>query len=199
MLFDIEKLYPQTFGSTPYKVPALTNQDEPSPAYTLQGKKNDITQVTGSTLLTQFNGVEIWLPVWFRGLPAGIGENGVLFLPYTVVKIQGKKTIVSTPMMERRGTVKEVYNIDDYSISIKGFLIDANRQWPEKELTDMRKLFELNQSVVLDNALVNVFLNQTDKVVIKSLDLPEVEGGRKHVRPFAMELESDSVFVLTLK
>jgi hypothetical protein len=39
-------------------------------------------------------------------------------------------------------------------------------------------------------------LGKEVKVVMESFELPEVEGGRKHVRPFNIQLESDSVFTL---
>ena len=196
--YNIEQLFKTYFGSKPYKVPGL------SPVAAVQGyepitKNNQVTQVTGSTLLTQYLGAEIWLPVWFRGLPEYIGDGGVLFLPYTVVKISGKKTIISTPLAERRGSVHEQYNIDDYDISIKGFLIDQKRVWPEEEIKDLKLLYEDSLAVILDNALTNAFLDQGDKVIIKSFELPEVEGGRKHVRPFSMQLESDSVFTLEVE
>lgn len=195
--YNIEQLFKNVFGSTPYKVPELSAPVSDA-GYQINGQSKAISQISGSTLVTDYNGVEIWLPVWFRNLPAGIGENGALFLPYTVVKISGKKTIIKTPLTERRGTVKEQYNIDDYSISIKGFLIDQARQWPEKELRDIKALFETQQAVSLDNALTNVFLDRNDRVVIENLDIPEVEGGRNAVRPFAMQLESDAVFTLEL-
>jgi len=90
-----------------------------------------------------------------------------------------------------------LYSTDDYSISLKGFFIDdKNRIWPEEELTAFKRLFELQTAVVLENALTNVFLEKGQKVVIESFELPEVEGGRKHVRPFSIELESDSIFTL---
>lgn len=165
--------------------------------YEINATKNDIIQANdGSTLSTSYAGVEIWLPTWFRGLPQDI-RGGVLFMPYTVVRITGKKTIVKTALAERKGTVKELYSLDDYKITIKGFLIDhRNRQWPSAELNDLKKLYELNQSVILDNALTNIFLERDSKVVIEDIDFPEVEGGRKHVRPFVMQMESDSVFTL---
>jgi hypothetical protein len=68
--------------------------------------------------------------------------------------------------------------------------------WPERELTILKKLDDLNTAIQIDNALTNIFLDQDTRVVITALELPEVEGGRNHIRPFSMTLESDSIFTL---
>ncbi len=42
----------------------------------------------------------------------------VLELPDAIISITGKKTIVETAMVERKGTVKELISVDDYDITI---------------------------------------------------------------------------------
>lgn len=185
LVYDLQDLYKQTFGGRPYVI---------------NGANQDVSQVSGSALTADHLGKEIWLPVKFVNLNADAFGASELLLPYSVIKISGKKTIVKTSLPERKGTVKELFNIDDYAISIKGFLIDdTNRIWPETELNILKKLWELNEAVQLDNALTNVFLDKDTRVVIEKLDLPEVEGGRKHIRPFSLTIESDSVFTLELE
>ena len=39
-------------------------------------------------------------------------------IPEAVLSITGKKTIVETPMVGRKGSVKELISIDDYKVSI---------------------------------------------------------------------------------
>lgn len=182
LTFDIDQLYESTFGTKPYRV----NESGPG---------NRFTQGSGSALTETYYNKEIWLPTRFTQLNDPGASD--FFLPYSVIKISGKKTIVKTAMAERQGTVKELYSTDDYSISLKGFFIDdKNRIWPEEDLKAFKRLFELQTAVVLENALTNVFLGSDQKVVIESFELPEVEGGRKHVRPFNIQLESDSIFTL---
>lgn len=201
LIVDIERLYQRTFGSKPYKVGESTFKDAQEPGYKLNGQ-NDVQVYApdGSLLQTTFMGIEIWLPTRMRNLPADLFENGELFMPFTVVRITGSSDIIRTPLLERRGKVKELYSIDDYKISIKGFLIDSDRVFPYDELKALKKLHEMGTAFSLDNALTNVFLvneeTEPDKVVITGFDLPEVEGGRKHIRPFSMSLESDSIFTL---
>jgi hypothetical protein len=196
LLFDLAELYRQTFGGRPYQV--LNSQETPEDVpFRIEGRAEDISQLSGSQLKTEYLGKEIWLPVKFVGLNAGEFGASELLLPYATVKITGKKTIVKTPLAERKGTVKEVFNIDDYIINIKGFVIDdAKRTWPEKEISILKKLYELNEAVQLDNALTNIFLDKDTRVSIESIEWPEVEGGRKHIRPFSMTMESDSIFEL---
>ena len=197
--YNMQQLFQASFGSKPFKVTGSSDISTKESGYTLNSSKDILlTSLTGSTLSTQFYGIEIWLPVWFRDLPPGIGENGTLFVPYAVVKINGTKLIVRSQVADSYASAIESSKLNDYSISIKGFLIDKNRQWPEKELLDFGKLFYTNISIGLDNALTNIFLKKSDKVVITSFDLPEVQGGRKHVRPFSMQLKSDSIFNLTI-
>jgi hypothetical protein len=95
--------------------------------------------------------------------------------------------------------VKELYNVGDYEITIKGFLIDENRIWPEKEINYVRGIFESDQNLGLDNALTNIFLQDIgQQVVVKKADFPEVSGGRKHVRPFSLIIASDNILTLEL-
>lgn len=184
LIFDLDQLYEATFGTKAYRING-------------SGSGRKITHASGSALTETYLNKEIWLPTRFMELNIKDYKSSEFFLPYSVIKISGKKTIVKTAMAERQGTVKELYSTDDYAISLKGFFIDdKNRTWPEADLKAFKRLFELQTAVVLDNALTNVFLGRDQKVVIESFDLPEVEGGRKHVRPFNIQLESDSIFTL---
>ncbi len=202
VILDLGKLFQTTFGSKPYVVGKETDQQNDGTPYRITGTKSDqLTTANGSLIATQVKGVEIWFPVRFY-----LGNQPLQFLPFSVVKISGKKTIVKTPVMNRKGTVKEQYNVDDYSISLKGFLIGENGQFPEKEMDGLKQLFEMQQAVQIDNAITNIFLTdpglssyEQRRVVIESLDFPEVEGGRINVKPFSMQLESDFVFTLELE
>lgn len=199
-IFDLAQLYRYQFGGKPYVIGEERKAPEPTP-FIINTENVQLTQLTGSALTAKhpksFLGTEIWLPVKFTGLDAAVFGVSELLLPYSVIKITSTKTIVSTPLSERRGTVKEYFSAEDYQISIKGFVIDEEQRiWPEKELTVLKQLDDLDTAVQLDNALTNIFLDKDTRVVITKLDLPEVEGGRKHVRPFSMSLMSDSIFTL---
>lgn len=202
-IFDIQGLFQRHFGFKPYHINGEENGTDGNETPYNISKAMTSGEFTpkGSILSEQFKGVEVLLPVRFFDGPAMI-----MHLPYTVVKITGKKTIVETPLAERRGTVKEQFNIDDYSISVKGFLIGENKEFPEAQLEQLRNLYEKGAAVTLDNALTNIFLTDPElrqdeqrRVVISDLDIAEVTGGRIHVRPFSMGIKSDSVFTLELE
>lgn len=201
LIYDLERLYRQTFGGKPYRI-GSEEQLPPDDPFRIDGQNTlqqngDIYDRGGSSVIqTTYLGKEIWLPVKLlhEDLP-----GGAYLLPYTVISIEGEKNIVKTPLAERKGSVRELYNIDDYDITVKGFLIDdKDRVWPSSEIARLQDFYESFTSLGLDNALTNIFLKDS-RVVITKLSLPEVVGGRKHVRPFVMKLESDSVFELELR
>lgn len=207
IISDISALYQRQFGSRPYTVGKTTESKDSKGDQNLYNIAS-LDSTYGTDKLTKDSqGVEIWLPVWLEDLPNEVGDSGRLFLPYSVVRVTGKNTIISTPLAERIGSAKEQYNTDDYKIMIKGFFIDKDqRLWPESDLVALKKIHELGRAFKLTNALTDLFLTHSSlpaieqkRVVIKSFDLPEVQGGRKHVRPFVMELESDCVFTLEVE
>ena len=210
-IIDIANLFQRVFGGNK---PYVINKDgqlsnDPGELYKVAGSFNDgsvngkIVTTAGSKVQEKYKGVEIWLPTTLY-----VAGNPVGYFPYSVIKITGKKTIIRTPLPERMGTVKEQYNIDDYQITLKGFLIgddSKNGGFPEDLLINLKNIYEAHTSVTIDNAITNIFLNQKGlsfdeqrRVVITNLELKEVQGGRKNVRPFVMEMESDSVFTLEL-
>ena len=192
IIYDISLLYQQTFGRRPYRIEEANSI--PS--------SGEISSDKGNLLKMDFEGREIWLPIKFTGLDPLKFTNGELLLPYATIKIGGKKTIIKTPMPERGGSVKEFYSIDDYSITIKGFLIDSSKRlWPESEIIKLKNLWIESTAVAIDNAITNLFLGtpgaaDSNRVIIEKIDFPEMEGKRMHIRPFSMTLESDNIFTL---
>lgn len=195
LVFDIEQLYRQTFGGRPYVIETKNNV----PADDQYSKK--------SLIKTKYLNKEIWLPTKFFGLSQLKSDSGnslfsfdELLLPYTAIKISGKKTMTKTSLAERTGSVKELYNLDDYDIVIKGFAIDEDRIFPEQQVEYLKGIHESGQSIGLDNALTNIFLaDQGCQVAVESIDFTEVTGGRKHVRPFSLTMCSDSIFNLIVE
>lgn len=211
---DLQRLYNKYFGK-PYLIknaPPAANEGE---GYRLSAEANlekSLTTAKGSTVKTEFEGKTVWLPVTFCDLDALKEEDGTrtfgfdrLLLPYCTIAITGKKTIVRTPLAQRRGTVKEMYSVDDYEIDIKGFVINKERIFPEEEINVLKHIFESRQSIGLDNALSNIFLtdesvfsktNTSCRIAVTSIDFPETTGESVWIRPFSMKCESDSVFDL---
>ncbi len=208
LLFDIESLYRQQFGSMPYKIGNVAVSDgNDAEVYKLAQDQFKKPFLTSNLKTTDLMGVEVWMPTYFDELPEEIGNNGRLFLPYGVVRVTGSSNIIRTPLAERIGTVKELYSIDDYKITFKGFFIDKeNNLFPQSDIEALKKIHELGRAFKMYNPVTNIFLEheglielEQNRVVITSFELPEVEGGRNRVRPFVMQLESDTVFKLEVE
>ena len=207
--FELQQLYQQTFGTKPVIGKVQYNTADVGGLFKVLAKTEEVVYTeTGAPLTAKdIRGTEIWLPVYFFNLPADIGDNGRLFLPYCVVRISGTSTVIRTPLAERIGSAKEQYNVDDYKISLKGFFIDKeNRVFPEKDLKALKKIHEMGKAFSIWNAATDIFLSnpaegdlEQQQVIMTAFDLPEVEGGRKHVRPFTMTLESDNIFTLEVE
>ncbi len=143
---------------------------------------------------TDANGREYFLPVTIKS------SLGTIDLPYPVISITSKKTIIETPLTERRGTVKEFINIQDYEIVIKGFMINDSNEFPESDVTMLRSIYELIEPVSIANPATDIFLLRPDRkgsdlVIIKDLKFPS-SGGVKNVRPYELTLISDEPFNL---
>ena len=117
-------------------------------------------------------------------------------IPNSVISFTGKKNIVETAMVGRKGSVKELINIDDYEISIQGVV--QSDDFPEAELVELNELYNINESVILKCALTNVFLEEDDKVVIKGLDVSDMKGTDSFVI-IKMSLITDRNFELIIE
>ena len=210
---DLINLYQRYFGSRP-----VVTVPPPSPSVndavvTAQNQSSGypVLSQKGTILAEKFLDTEIWLPITLRAVDATItnaknGNIGEWYLPYAALSVSGNAGYIKTPLNQRKGTVKELYSIDDYVITVKGFFIDKQtRTFPESDITNLKKLYEAGTSFKLDNALTNIFLedanlppDQQYRVIIDRFDMPEVIGGRKSMRPFSMQLSSDYIFTLTL-
>lgn len=117
-------------------------------------------------------------------------------IPNAVIGYTAKKTIIETPMVGRRGSVKELINIDDYDISISGAVI--GEEWPEAELKKLTNLFNINQSLQLKSALTDLFMETEDSVIIKNMDFTEVRGAET-IQMIKMSLTTDRSLELTIE
>jgi Domain of unknown function (DUF6046) len=200
-VFDLYKLYKTYFGNQPYFV-----SDENKPTPEVQGysiaSKNPRTK--GSIYYSNknqpfnkvnFYGQEIWFPITLKGLVLEKGKllKSEIEIEACTVGVNLTKTIIKTVVSERKGTVKECFSIDDYKFTIKGFLIGRNRTVPENQITILKQIFESTEPVELHGGYPELFLDESCRVVINTLDFPEVQGKAPWIRPFTMTLETDYI------
>jgi hypothetical protein len=126
----------------------------------------------GSTLWKQdWRGRWYFMPVVFKHTSLGEVE-----IPHALISITGQKNIVETQLVGRKGSVKELINIDDYKISIAGFIQSKDGTWPEDDIARMRDLYNVNESVDLLCALTDLIFDEDDRVVITNIEFPATPG-----------------------
>lgn len=208
-LFDLSKIYKEYFGKQPYYVTPkgsneTTTQDplycglpinETPRGYTHYSKKNISFNKQG-----QF-GQDVWFPVELKGFKIlnGKSEPIEITIEACTIAINMVKNITRTAISENRGTVKEIFNIDDYKFTIRGFLIGKNRTVPEDDITKLWQLFESTEETTLHGGYPEIFLDESCRVAISSLEFPEVQGKAHWIRPFVLQCESDFVTELEFK
>ena len=130
-------------------------------------------------------------------MPIVLEHKGTEYeIPNAVISIRGKKSIVETAMVGRKGTVKELISVDDYEIRIAGVCLDVD--FPDQQINSLNDLYNINESVTLKCALTDIFLDEENKVVIKSIDFAEMKGCET-AQVFTMELVTDRSFELILE
>lgn len=175
MEFDIKNIFRKAFGYEPpadFNIKKSTGRKEHSDLGQPYYKEDAL-------------GREFFLPVELDGY----------LVPFAVISVTAKKTIVSTALPERGGTVKELISIDDYAINIKGIVLQET--FPEKDMRDIQNIFLKNKSLSLRSVITDIFLigEFEHKVVIKSIKWAATSGV-EHAKPFEIECESDMIFVL---
>lgn len=191
--FNLAALFEQAFG---YKTRAFDPKFAP-----ITGNNALRTEhgTNGSAYYAMHNGVEYFMPVTLSYTESDSVTESVQ-LQFPIIELSSKKTIVETQLTERRGTVKELINIQDYEIKIKGFIIGTQHEFPEQDVISLRNLYERNEALSIQCPLTDIFLLRSgrtgsDKVVIKDLKFPFITGV-KNVKAYEMTLISDEPFNL---
>lgn len=115
-----------------------------------------------------------------------------------VIAISGGSTIVrQNPLKqpsdrhERRGSIKEVWALNDYEIQIAGVLMGDDL--PMDDLMELRALCEARQPVYIECELLNEVLN-IERIAIESFTLPHTAG--RENQTFTIKAYSDDDFSL---
>lgn len=136
------------------------------------------------------NGNEIFMPIWLIR-----SDGSRLLLQNTIMSLASKKTIVETPLVNRKGTVKEEISVDDWDMNVKGIIVSSDGGYPDQHVYDLNQLKELGEALGIENARTSLLLDGGEKVVIKTLDLPPING-KMNIQAFEMNLVSDLEFSL---
>lgn len=176
---DLGELY-RTYFQQPYNVQAGNVSDSLYVTKFSQPLKRETAE-----------GVDVFLPVRL------VSEGRALDIPCATIRAVSKKTVVRTPVAARIGTVKELYHVGDWEFTIKGVLIAKNGIFPDDDILALRRIYESTGQVELENALSDLFLDESRNVCLTSLDFPAVEGRNNRHKPFVLTCESD--FITSLR
>jgi hypothetical protein len=118
----------------------------------------------------------------------------------TIVEFRRPKNITKTPMIGGVGTVKEIYGLDDWNISIKGIcMADASRKGQKTLKEQMYVLDRLNEvagSIAIQNGAI-FSERRISRLVIENLAYSPVQG-KPGIMPFEIQAVSDEDIILTL-
>lgn len=203
--FDLKEIFRQVWGyNAPPFMFGLQNKIERKIGFGADEQNSDYSfgsiperreqNIKGSPFYAlNPNGNEVFLPIWL------IKPNGEkVLLSNTVSSFVSKISIVETPMVNRKGSVKEEISIDDWDINIKGIIVSKDYDYPDQEVYELNQLKEMGVALGIENARASLLLEEKEMVVIKSLTFPELKG-MKNVQPFEMNLVSDIEFDLIIE
>jgi hypothetical protein len=139
------------------------------------------------------NGNEMFLPIWLIR-----PDQSRLLLQNTVSSFSSRKNIVETPLVNRQGTVKEEISVSDWEINVKGLIVSSDWDYPDEAVAELNEFYELGIPLGIENARSSLLIKEQEKVVIKSLTIPEIKG-MKNIQAFEMELVSDIPFSLIIE
>ncbi len=207
-VFNLYKLYEEYFGRNSYYV---DKSGEKKPANNIEYSgipKNDSPRGTihQSNFGQDYNkigayGQDIWHPIELKGFRVAGGslEPISINIDACTVSVNLVSTVVSTPVVERKGTVNEIVNIDDYKFTIRGFLIGKNRKVPEDDILNLVTIKESTAEKTMHGGYVELFLDDSCRIVISELEFPEVQGQNHWIRPFTLTCKSDFITDLEFK
>jgi len=130
--------------------------------------------------------------------PVALVIDGVeYFFPYAAVSITNTKRIVTTPLVNRRGSVNELVSLGDYEISISGMIIDRENDIPEDGLEQIKTVYESQSPISIINPITDFYLEQDDKIIITRMSIPDMVG-YQNAQAFSLQCKTDSVLTLEL-
>ena len=100
------------------------------------------------------------------------------------------KNIVKTAIQGRAGTVKEYVSAGDYVINGVGTITSDNNTFPIDDLTTLKEIFEIPDSIPVISEFLNLVFDIND-IVIESVAFSQKRGSRNEVN-FSFSAVSDT-------
>jgi hypothetical protein len=116
-----------------------------------------------------------------------------------IVEIRGSKKIVETDIDGQDGTFKELYNLGDYQITIRGIAVDEDytrEEYPEEIVRKLRTVYELKHHLEVVGPLFTLF--NIKYISINDFSLVP-QAGEISMAPYEFSAKSDKEYKLELK
>ncbi len=137
---------------------------------------------------------------YFQTLKVSYNKEQFVFPNEPLISLSIAKTIVETATVgkDRKGTVKEYINTEDYVLNIRGVCInpDYPDEYPTEQVQELQRLFEINDSVeVVSNLFLELF--GIKNLVLKNIEWNEM-AGQQGLQVYTVNAVSDSDFYADL-
>lgn len=124
------------------------------------------------------------------------GDSDWWLLPYEpIISISGKNVIVKKQISKGkvRGSIKERWTQDDYSISISGIFIGTS-SYPSDDVRKLRRMCE-SAKLQVSCPLLEIF--SISQIVVETFDFPFTSGPQNQA--YSISAVSDDMYKLLLK
>ncbi len=113
-----------------------------------------------------------------------------------LVTVSGKNTIIRRNVAKSagKGTIKERWSQDDYSVSIQGILCNPEDEYPEADLRALLEIFDARQSIEVEHDILLIF--GITHLAIESANFPHTKGLNN--QNFEVKAYSDTPFELLI-
>lgn len=138
-------------------------------------------------------GIPMQFPLRLKLEESGAEEWLVPWEP--MVSLNGQNIIISRQVNKGkiRGSIKERWTQDDYSIKIEGILLSVDGKYPEDDVAKLRSFCEAGQVQVI-HPLLDIF--NISRIVIESWDIPHTTGVAN--QNYSITAKSDDIYKLLL-
>jgi hypothetical protein len=169
------------------------------------GKKFEFEEVIEASLYSNL-GTPILMHVTFgkaswsefvNGEKVTKSFEGITLAAATVVDFSQAKIIEKTHIASKNGSVKEYIGLDDWSIRIRGIIVNEDADaMPEQAIKELKKLKDCPVALPILNTMCDWL--DIKNVVVEDVEFTALEGSN-NMQPFTITCSSDEVFELKYK
>lgn len=179
-------VFPPPFHSVSVGIKKVNQEDSISAEDENLEASSDLTR-------HNYTGVPMVFPLMLR-IPKEGGEDWLLPLE-PMITINGKQVLKKRQVAKGRvrGSIKERWTQDDYSVKIEGILMSDDGRYPEEDVRRLRAICEAGE-VIATSPLLELF--GISRLVIEGWDIPHTSGEAN--QNYSLSCLSDDIYKLLL-